>query len=237
MKLSPGGGIVTDNLESIYKAYASERIAGAFGEMGSWPLVLPYLKDKKVLDIGCSDGLYLRHLSSQSMGLEQIPELVDRARGRGLQVEQCDVIDGLGRQGSSAYDAVLFSHVMEHIDAPIRALREINRVLRPAGTLVLGLPIENCLVRHVVGHDYYNGTHIYAFTVRNACKLLAVTGFRVERVIYHLPKIRGRAGAVVNKVWNVLPVPFKEYLSMAYWIHATKEAEMFPSRRDDDRHG
>lgn len=222
--------MLTDNLDSIYKAYASERMAGAFGEMGSWPLVLPYLKDKKVLDIGCSDGLYLRYLSPQSIGLEQIPELVERARGRGLRVEQCDVIDGLGRQGSSSYDAVLFAHVMEHIDSPIRALREINRVLRPVGTLVLGLPIENCLVRQVLRHDYFNGTHLYAFTVRNACKLLSITGFRVDEVIYHVPKIRGQAGAVGNRVWNVLPIPFKEYFSMAYWIHATKEYELFPAR-------
>ncbi|MDK2743952.1 MAG: class I SAM-dependent methyltransferase [Nitrospira sp. BO4] len=228
--------MLTDNLESSYKLYALERMAGAFGEMGSWPLVLPYLRDKKVLDIGCSDGLYLQHLSSQSLGLEQIPELVERARRRGLRVEQCDVIEGLGRQESSLYDAVLFSHVMEHIDAPIRALREINRVLRPAGTLMLGLPIENCLVRQIVRHDYFNGTHLYAFTVRNACKLLSVTGFKVNQIIYHLPKIRGKAGAVMNRAWNVLPIPFKEYFSMAYWIHAMKEHELFPAGGGDGRH-
>lgn len=178
-----------------------------------------------MLDIGCSDGLYLQQLLIRSMGLEQVPELIDRARCKGLRVEQCDVIDGLGRQASSSYDAVLFSHVMEHIDAPIRALREINRVLRPAGTLVLGLPIETCLVRQVLRHDYFDGTHLYAFSVKNAEKLLSVSGFRVDQIIYHLPKIRGRAGVVMNTVWNMLPVPFKEYFSMAYWIHATKERE------------
>jgi SAM-dependent methyltransferase len=215
-----------DNLESTYKEYAAERLLGGFGEMGSWPLVLPYLRNKKVLDIGCSDGLYLQHCSSQSVGLEQIPELVEMARRRGLQVEHCEISEGLKRQTAESFDAVLFSHVMEHIDAPIVALREINRILQPKGTLILGLPIENCFIRHVLRHDYYDGTHVYAFTTRNARKLLSLTGFNVNEIIYHLPKFKGGFGMQINKIWNALPIPFKEYFSMAYWIYATKEREL-----------
>lgn len=210
-------------VEKIYGDYAVARLSGAFSEMGSWPLVLPYLKGRKVLDIGCSDGLYLRHLSKQSIGIEQIQKLADRARERGLHVQACDVMEGLRGQQDESFDGVLYSHVMEHISAPIDSLMEINRILRPEGTLILGLPIENCFIRHILSHDYFDGTHIYSFTVRNAKKLLAVTGFDVKRVIYHLPKFRGHFGYRLNLIWNVIPFPLKGYWSMAYWIYATKK--------------
>ncbi|MBA3017840.1 MAG: class I SAM-dependent methyltransferase [Proteobacteria bacterium] len=209
-----------------YAQYAEKRLSGSFGEMGSWPLVLPFIKEKRTLDIGCSDGLYLRYLSHESVGIEQLPKLAHAARKKGLTVINADTMDGLKETSTSSYEAVLFSHVMEHIESPIAALREINRVLKKEGVLVLGLPIENCLVRHVLGHDYFDGTHLYAFTIRNARKLLSLTGFRVKEVLFHLPKFKGKYGRKLNRVWNFLPIPFKEYFSMAYWIVAIKEKDL-----------
>ncbi len=39
-----------------------------------------------------------------------------------------------------SYDFVLFSHALEHVANPVKALREWARVLRPGGALVLVLP-------------------------------------------------------------------------------------------------
>jgi len=180
------------------------------------------LESKRVLDIGCSDGLYLEAFSRNSVGLEQVTELAKSAQRRGLNVVNTNVMDGLKEIKNNSFDAVFYSHVMEHVDSPILTLKEINRILRPGGTLVLGLPIEKCLFRQLFRHDYFNGTHLYAFSIRNSKKLLLETGYTVGSVVYHFPWLKGRLGEVVNNVWNAIPMFGKEWMSMAYWITSTK---------------
>ena len=92
-------------------------------------------------------------------------------------MKNIDAIEGLKQIESDSFDAVFYSHVMEHVDCPICTLKEINRILQPNGTLVLGLPTERCLPRQIFRHDYFHGTHLYSFTIRNAKKLLQETGF------------------------------------------------------------
>lgn len=209
-------------MDAQYRKYAESRLGGNFSEMSSWKFVYPYLKDKRVLDIGCSDGLYLRHLSKDSVGIEQVSVLAKAGSKNGLEIINDDVFHALGDIDNSAFDGVLFSHVMEHVDCPIGMLREIYRTLKPNGVLVLGLPIERNIYRDLLRMDYFNGTHIYAFSIRNAEKLLQETGFMVEKIFYHLPKCRSRIGGIIEKYWNEIRWPFREYLSMAYWIIAIK---------------
>ena len=111
---------------------------------------------------------------------------------------------------------------MEHVDCPIGMLREIQRVLKPNGMLILGLPTERNIYRDLLRIDYFNGTHLYAFSIRNSFKLLQETGFRVEKIFYHLPKCRNRVGRAIEGFWNYTKWPFREYFSMAYWIVAEK---------------
>jgi SAM-dependent methyltransferase len=204
-----------------YNGFAKSRLSGKFGEMGSWRLVLPYLADRRTLDIGCANGLYFRYLRKDSVGIEQIPELVSNGRANGLSIIEGD-ISKTHTIGDKEFDAVLYSHVMEHVDCPIGTLKEINRVLRQNGRIVLGLPIERSIYRDMLHMDYFNGTHIYAFTIRNATKLLNETGFKVVRVIYHLPKCRSRLGGAFLRLFNATPLPFREYFSLSYWIVADK---------------
>jgi hypothetical protein len=53
-------------------------------------------------------------------------------------------------------------------------------------------------------------------------KLLDEVKFDPVKVIFHLPKLRGRFGVWVQCFWNVTRSPFHEYFSMAYWIIAEK---------------
>ena len=205
-----------------YEKYADARMEGNFGEMSSWSFVSPYLKEKRVLDIGCSDGLYLRHMREDSLGIEQVSALAESGKRGGLNIINDDVLDAILQLNDCEFDGVLFSHVMEHVESPIVMLREIRRVLQPGGTLVLGLPTERNIYRDILGMDYFNGTHIYSFSVRNSVKLLNETGFKVEKVFFHLPKCRNPLGHSIEKLWNTVKWPFREYCSMAYWVVAIK---------------
>lgn len=209
-------------MDKNYEQYAESRLDGEFGEMSSWRFVCPYVGNKRFLDIGCSDGLYLKYMSKSSQGIEQVPALAEAGKIKGLSIINGDVLKSIQAINNCEFEGVLFSHVMEHVDSPIVMLREINRVMHSGGTLILGLPTERNVFRDLLRMDYFNGTHIYSFSVRNAHKLLNETGFHVEKVFYHLPKCRNPVGRTIEKMWNLVNWPFREYFSMAYWIIAIK---------------
>ncbi len=148
--------------------------------------------------------------------------MAEKARADGLNVITGDASSSIASFANDEFDAVLFSHVMEHVDCPIGMLREIRRVLKPKGLLIMGLPIERNIYRDLLRMDYFNGTHLYAFSVRNALKLLDEVNFDAVKVIFHLPKFRGRFGVWAQHFWNITHSPFHEYFSMAYWIVAER---------------
>jgi SAM-dependent methyltransferase len=54
-----------------------------------------------------------------------------------------------------AFDAVLCTEVLEHVPEPIRVVRELGRILRPGGRLLLTAPLGSGL--HQEPHHYYGG--------------------------------------------------------------------------------
>lgn len=203
-----------------YLQYAYDRLKDKHKEISSFFLVYPYLEGKRVLDVGCSDGLYLRYFGLGSVGIEQVPELAAKARHLGMDVMEGDVPSILPSIASGSYPAVFFSHVLEHLNAPLIALQEIQRVLEPGGILILGLPTEKNFFRFAFNRDYFDGTHLYAFSVRNAMKLLAYSGFKPLKTFYDLPKCRGWGGKLIIRCYQHFPM--KECISMAYWVVAQK---------------
>ena len=54
-----------------------------------------------------------------------------------------------------AFDVVLCTEVLEHVPEPIAAVREMARVLRPGGMMLLTAPLMSGL--HQEPHHYYSG--------------------------------------------------------------------------------
>lgn len=204
-----------------YQTYAAGRLSGKFGSSACWPLVFPFMSGKKCLDIGCSDGLCLSQLAKESVGIEQIPSLAAVARKRHLNVIEGDISDVLETLDPESFEAVLASHVLEHLECPLPILRKLARVMKQGGVLVLGLPTEHNIFKTIKRLDYFSGTHIYAFSLRNAQKLLDLAGFKCIKLFWDIPK-RWIVGHRVIKSWQVLPIPFKAYFSSGYWLIAAK---------------
>jgi SAM-dependent methyltransferase len=67
---------------------------------------------------------------------------------------------------SAGFDTVLLTDVLEHIPEPAALMREIGRLLRPSGTLILGVPFFYGI--HEEPYDYYRYTE---FALRRFCDL------------------------------------------------------------------
>jgi SAM-dependent methyltransferase len=75
---------------------------------------------------------------------------------------------------SAEFDTIILSDVLEHIPAPEVLCREMARVLRPGGTLIMNVPFYYWL--HEQPHDYYRFTE---FALR---KLMQEAGLRVVKL-------------------------------------------------------
>ncbi len=93
---------------------------------------------------------------------------------------------------SATFDVVLFCEILEHLLAdPFAALREMHRVLRPDGTLIVTTPnvarIEN-VARLFAGANIYDpysghgpyGRHNREYTMAELERLLTAAGFEID---------------------------------------------------------
>jgi ubiquinone/menaquinone biosynthesis C-methylase UbiE len=105
------------------------------------------LTGRTILDAGCGNGRGLELLGrtfqpSRLVGIDLMPEQIERARSRmsALGMRDVDVrvadITATG-EPSASFDAVFVFGILHHVPAWRDALRELARVLRPGGVLLV----------------------------------------------------------------------------------------------------
>lgn len=158
----------------------AEAVAAYVRERNATPL--------RLLDVGVWDGVSRRHLDQHPEATAIEYHGVDLVRHSKLyradewHFHPGDLQSGLTDLASNAFDIVICEQVLEHLGDPQRAMQTLNRVLRPGGLLVVGVPVFTPGWRLVRQHlvpllDRWSGrtrrrTHIQFFTVRQFRQLL-----------------------------------------------------------------
>jgi 2-polyprenyl-3-methyl-5-hydroxy-6-metoxy-1,4-benzoquinol methylase len=84
-------------------------------------------------------------------------------------------------------DVVLMLHVIEHLPDPVATLREINRVLKPGGHLVLETPRYDTLMYKLLGRRERSlrcDGHIYFYTTDSLRRTYEAAGFDLVQLDY-----------------------------------------------------
>ena len=98
-----------------------------------------------VLEVGCGVGRNLLHLGpGGGVGVDHNAHAVEIACARGAEAYTVDRFLESGHARAAAFDALLLSHVAEHMDPPQAEalLADYLRFVRPGGRLVLITPQE-----------------------------------------------------------------------------------------------
>ncbi len=157
-----------------------------------------------VLDVGCGTGVVLRYLESRPTFSHLVISATDVSRFTGYKSELYhqkfvgDLREGYPEIPSDAYDVVVCEQVLEHLDTLDTAIATLERVLKPGGRLIVGVPIFipplHLLRKHAVprldrlaGRRQGRG-HLQAFSLASFVRemrrcssliLLETRGFRV----------------------------------------------------------
>jgi len=144
-------------------------------------LWLPWVSGGKVLEVGCANGdrlALLKSLGWKTFGIEPDPQSARIASERGL-----DIITGIlepGKLPADSFDAIILSHVIEHLNNPVEAVKEFHRLLKPGGRLVLLTPNTKSFGHRKYGLNWLHldpPRHLYLFNVTNIRLMLKSSGF------------------------------------------------------------
>jgi SAM-dependent methyltransferase len=150
---------------------------------------IPFSDKGRVLDIGCGNGSYLAWL--KALGWEVRGVEPDEASAKfaaeeyGVDIFCGDLLDA--HYPASSFDCITMWHSLEHSHYPLETLKEIYRILKPQGCLVISVPnVHSMEAKLLKGNSFLFDVprHLYDFSPRTLDEMLSKTGFIVQKIIY-----------------------------------------------------
>jgi SAM-dependent methyltransferase len=148
------------------------------------------LRDAVLVDVGCGAGSFLdlvKGFCRTTIGIEPTPSLRAAVAAKGHQAfPYCaDVPDTwTGR----ADVAVAFS-LVEHVEDPLTLLRDIRRLLKPQGRLLISTPNRRDWLLDILPDEYapffYRTVHLWYFDAEAVERMMRIAGFTDITVAYH----------------------------------------------------
>lgn len=137
--------------------------------------------ETRILDAGCGSGRNMVELAAFGAvtGLELADASVARARSRSVGAVEQGSLDAIPFPDAS-FDLAVSFDVIEHLDDDRLALRELRRVVRPGGALLVTVPAYQWLWSE---HDVINH-HRRRYNTATLTQASIEAGWTVQRTTY-----------------------------------------------------
>lgn len=199
------------------------------------PLRLNYIDErlglpgKRVIDIGCGDGLLSEGMARRGatvtgIDLGEAPLAVARlhADKSGVEVEYLQVLaEEIAEQRAGEYDAVTCLEMLEHVPDPASVIRACAKLVKPGGQVFFSTINRNpkAFLFAIVGAEYVlrllpRGTHEYAKLIRPS----ELAGWSRDAGL----DVRDTTGMTYNPVTQVYKL--NRDVSVNYLMHAVRHA-------------
>ena len=210
------------NSKNIFKKFLSWLL------LRNFMIVIPKEKKGSLLDIGCGSGEFLYQMKSYGWnvyGVEISQASTNIGNKRGLNI-LCGELGGADFS-DNFFDVVVLNQTLEHVYSPSSYLKEIHRILKPEGTLIIAVPNIGCMESKMFKENWHLldvPTHLYFFNTTSLRRYLEKYGFAVEKVLSKrfsppLNEIRAdlknfiqnecKDKSSLNKIWMSFSVIFR----------------------------
>jgi len=232
----------------LYNMYFNKVKKNSFKKLLLFPF-LPFSRGtiiepgKKLLDIGSGSGQFLYEMKQFGInvyGLE--PGDFDRnsAKKEKIEIKNTDLLKA--RYQNESFDIITLNHVLEHIQYPRGTIKEIYRILKKGGKMVIGVPNYKCLAYSIFGKNWYQldvPRHFNDFSDKILVKILKEEGFRINKIRYnsrptqfsvsllYSVRINPKEHVLLANILNIFFMP------LTYFVNSTKfgdQIEVFCSK-------
>lgn len=212
-------------------------------------ILSPYIQGQhEILDVGCAMGGFLSYLSRKGFnrlsGVDMLEPFIESARLKKQFNIKLGNVESLPF-ADSTFDAIVMDQVFEHLAHPLKAFREIRRVLKKGGVLCLGVPDASKYSKFYFFDFYWLllREHIQHFDVHHLSLAANKEGFRMEEYRQTTHAVMSEQMVMPNLyvIFRLFgPVPgknvkvFKDnrlFKQMSAYIRTEKSRQLMNSRR------
>jgi SAM-dependent methyltransferase len=144
--------------------------------MGRYIFQSKFLGRAPILDVGAGRCWFTKAEPKKIIALDSSPEIVDKYKNENIDIR-------LGSAYTIPFEDAYFEGVFscwlfEHLANPLRAAKEMYRILKPSGYFYAIVPSERSLLKGF----YDDVTHIRPFTKAACIQLVTYNGFQKVKV-------------------------------------------------------
>ncbi len=131
-----------------------------------WYYIKHEIKRGKFLDVGCGKGYTTykayKDLACESYGVDPDNNLVGVVFDKEIDYSKITLVKGYAENcpfGDDVFDTIFCSHVIEHVENISKVLKEMKRITKPDGKIIIGVPSNYMAFINLIS-AYLFTTHI-----------------------------------------------------------------------------
>jgi SAM-dependent methyltransferase len=158
------------------------RLANGIFQRERQSLTISKTKPKKVLDVGCGDGTYLRYLPRGIHAFGYEPSEAGRHSLERHKISYFD-INSVSPSDRGTFDLITLWQSFEHVDDPDELLEKLKPLLAPGGRIFLSVPHISSFQAKLFGAYWFHldpTRHLFHYSVPTLKTVMARNGLEVE---------------------------------------------------------
>ena len=187
---------------------------------------------KKVLDVGCGTGNFVKHLNLHGWNAEGV-ETDEKAREI-AQLSNIKVYKSINLVNSEKYDVITMWHVLEHVYNLNDYMQKLRSLLKKDGLLVIAVPNSNSYDANIYKENWYAydaPIHISHFRRRNMKLLAEKNKFKYTKTqklffdAFYISMLSSKKssksillGFLIGLISNAKAKKYGEYSSLIYYL-------------------
>jgi 2-polyprenyl-3-methyl-5-hydroxy-6-metoxy-1,4-benzoquinol methylase len=150
-----------NELDEVYGRYSWENIERSELTLAKMretaKMLIQASKPKKVLDIGCGDGVFLgmfKSVDCEVFGTEYDKKNEDLCRAKEIIMFSGDFLHKTDSNLKNNFDLIILTEVIEHINNPKEVIANTLTLLKPGGLLYITTPNFSSIERQIIGSNW-----------------------------------------------------------------------------------